>query len=126
MFEFQERRKLKKFLYSPIILIVLLIILILLLKAMWGVYLKSSYTKENLDRVNHDLAELRERERILSNEIEYLRTTGGKEEEIRERVGLVKPNEDIFIITNKDNEVEDVIYPIKQAWWQKILGWFKI
>ncbi len=124
MLEFQEKRRLKKILYSPFILVILIIILILMFRAVWGIYIKNDFTKHNLDRVNDDYYNLKQREEKLIDEISFLKTTDGQEEELREKYGVAKPNEEVIIIVNQNQKlVDDWTEPIN--WWQKIKLWFK-
>ncbi len=121
MLEFQEKRRIKKILYSPYVVILLAVILIFLLRGVWGVYQKSSYSRENLERAQTNYNELQARERKLSEEIEYLKTTGGKEEEIREKYGLIKPNEEVIMVVDPENKRAEPEYlPDNKSWWQKI------
>jgi cell division protein FtsB len=123
--EFQEKRKVKRLIYSRLTLVILLIILVLMLRSVWGVYEKAQLTKENLNKTTNDLAGLKEREQILSAEIEQLKTNSGVEKEIREKYGLVKPGEEVIVIVNKnddlisDSDLDDL------SFWQKILKWLQ-
>ena len=85
MLEFQEKRKLRSFLYSKTTLAILIIFIVLAANAVWGVYKKQSLTKENLAQTAATFDGLQAREKMLSSEIEKLKTETGKEEEIREK-----------------------------------------
>lgn len=127
MLEFQEKRRIKKILYSPPVVLLLVIFLGICLKGVWGVYQKSAYAKENLERVSDSYNNLQDRERILNQEIDYLKTSGGKEEEMRERFGLAKPDEDVVIIVNQgDTRTSPEYLPDKNTWWKKIRSWLKL
>ena len=105
-------------------MVILIIILILMFRAVWGIYIKNDFTKHNLDRVNDDYYNLKQREEKLIDEISFLKTTDGQEEELREKYGVAKPNEEVIIIVNQNQKlVDDWTEPIN--WWQKIKLWFK-
>ena len=125
MLEFQEKRKLKRFLYSKITLVVLIVLIALALNAVWGVYKKQDMTKDNLAKTAATYNSLQDREKILSSEIERLETANGLEEEIREKYGLIKPGEEVIIIIDeeKDKDLDSVSSSI--SFWQKIKNLFK-
>lgn len=124
MMEFQEKRRVKKALYSKITLVLLLFLLFIILRGVWGVYQKQKYTKDNLEKVEDNLAELKEREERLSAEIDWLKTENGMEQEIREKYGLVKPGEEVIIIVDK-KDINLVDNSENLSFWQKVLIWLK-
>ncbi len=122
--EFQDKRKIKRFVYSRTVLIVLIIFIIILLNAVWKVYRKQAITKINLNKTASVYSDLKNREETLSNEITRLKSDNGREEEIREKYGMIKANEEVIvIIDNKDNN--DVNISADNSWWRKIKEWFK-
>jgi len=125
MLEFQEKRKLKSFLYSRIMLIVLFILIIFAFNAVWNVYKKQMVTRNNLAKTSTNLAGLQAREKMLSSVIERLKTESGTEAEIREKYGLVKPGEEVIVIVDKDSDSNFKDTPPPTGFWQKILEWFK-
>jgi cell division protein FtsB len=125
MLEFQEKIKLRKFLYSRITLIVLLVILFFLVRAVWSVYQKQEMTRENLTRTTVNFNNLQARQEMLSTEIERLKTESGKEQEIREKYGLVRPGEEVMVVVDKNNDAEPDAGSTKISFWQKIKDWLK-
>jgi cell division protein FtsB len=125
MLEFQEKRKFKRILYSKFTLVILIIIIGWILNAVWKVYIKQDLTKNNLVKTARDLEGLRTREKMLSSEIERLKTDGGVEEEIREKYGLVKPGEEILVVIDKEADINLSSTSTGISFWQKILDWLK-
>jgi cell division protein FtsB len=125
MLEFQEKIKLRKFLYSRITLIVLLAILFFLVRAVWSVYQKQEMTRENLTRTTANFNNLQARQEMLSTEIERLKTESGKEQEIREKYGLVRPGEEVMVVVDKNNDAGPDAGSTKISFWQKIKDWLK-
>lgn len=123
--EFQEKRKVKRLIYSKITLLILAVIVLLLLKSVWGVYEKARVTRDNLNRVAEDLANLESREAKLSAEIDHLKTEGGAEEEIRAKYGLVKPGEEVIVVVKKNDNDDSASVSSSPSFWQKILDWLK-
>jgi cell division protein FtsB len=126
MLEFQEKRKLRRFLYSRITLIILIIIIALVLKAVWGVYEKQRMTADNLSKAAANFQDLQAREKMLSSEINRLNTVGGTEEEIRDKYGLVKPGEEVItVVDNASSSPNDGSASDGRSFWQKVIDWFK-
>ena len=129
MIEFQKRKRLKKIIYSPIILIILIIILFFIIKGTWNVYKKDRLSKLSLDREKIELQKIIDRENNLNNSIEYLKTEKGIESEIRSKFRAVKNGEKIAVIIDEessttipiqisDAESKNIFY--------KIIDWFML
>jgi cell division protein FtsB len=125
MLEFQEKRRLKKFLYSKITLIILVIFIVLLLNEVVQVYRKQDTTVDNLSKTAASFESLRAREQMLLSEVERLKTESGKEEEIREKFGLVKPSEEVIIVVDKDGDSDSEGQLVEKSFWQKIINWLQ-
>jgi len=125
MLEFQEKRRLKNFLYSKVTLVILLILIAVAVNAVWGIYKKQHMAKVNLAKTAVVYAGLQAREKMLSSEIERLKTEEGKEEEIREKYGLVKPGEDVIVIVDKDDATSSDQDSTDISFWQKVLDWLR-
>ena len=124
MLEFQEKRKIKRFFYSNVTLIFLIILIFLLLKMVWSVYEKQALTKDNLAKTATSFEGLQAREKMLSAEIERLNTEAGREVEIREKYGLVKPGEEVIVVVPKaEDDLNQVSTP--SSFWQKLKEWLK-
>ena len=125
MIEFQERRRLKKVLYSKPVLVLLIIIIILFLNGVWQVYKKQMIAKENLIQTASVFDQLKAREKMLTAGVERLKTESGIEEEIREKYGLVKPGEEVIkVVDQTDSTSSEDIQP-DIGFWQKVLNWLK-
>jgi cell division protein FtsB len=125
MLEFQEKRKLKRFLYSKIALVVLIIFIILFLNEVIQVYKKQDTTVDNLSKTAASLESLKNREKILSTEIARLKTVSGKEEEIREKYGLVKPGEEVIVVVDRNSDSDSTEPLVEKNFWQKIINWLQ-
>jgi cell division protein FtsB len=127
MLEFQEKRKIKRLIYSKLTLVVLIIIIALLLNAVWGVYQKQSLAKDNLNKTAAVFEGLQAREKMLSSEIESLKTEVGVEAEIREKYGLVKPGEEVIVVVDKetDSGSSTPASTDSSGFWQDVLNLFR-
>ena len=112
--------------YSWITVFILFVIFIFLANGVWNVYKKQRITKDNLDSVTTDLEKLKKRESKLSTEINWLKTEGGTESEIRDKYGLVKPGEEVIVIVDKkDDDKNNATELTEKSFWQKIMDMLK-
>lgn len=128
MFDFKEKRKIKRLLYSKFTILILSVILVFILNGVWGVYKKASVAYMSKNRVQKDLNELKKRQSSLIASIENLKTRRGVESEIRNKFGVVKKGEEVVVIVDggRENSVDDskaIISP--HGLWQKLAGFFK-
>lgn len=106
-------------------MIILLVIILALLKAVWGVYQKQAMTKSNLSKAEASLESLQIRERMISSEIERLKTESGREEEIREKYGLIKEGEEMIVVVDDNNSNNSGPASTPISFWQKVLDWLQ-
>lgn len=125
MLEFQEKRKVKKFIYSKLTLVILVIVIFFVLRGVWSVYQKEQYTRDNLNKTAQDLQGLKDREQMLSTEIDRLKTQSGTEAEIRDKYGLVKPGEEVIVIVDKNTDASNTDATSGDSFWQKMLDWLQ-
>jgi len=125
MLEFQEKRKIKRFFYSRVVLVCLLILVLLLLKMVWSVYEKQALTKDNLAKTATSFERLQEREKMLSSSIDKLKTDNGIEQEIREKYGLVKPGEEVIVVVDGEDGTSSGSVSSEISFWQKVKDWLK-
>ncbi len=100
MIDFQQKKKINKFLYSKVTLVIFFIIIIFLAKATYNIYQKYKLNAENYDTVKKQYDSLNERKDMLNSEIERLKTDTGVEEEIRSRFNVAKPGETVVVVIN--------------------------
>ena len=100
MFDFYERRRIKRWLYSWPFLIVLIVASGSLLNGVWGVYQQERQTRINRNQRLTHLEELKIREGALKEEIDRLNTGRGIEEEIRQKFEVAKEGERVIVIVD--------------------------
>jgi len=121
MREFQERRRIKKFLHSRYAIAVLLIILVVMSRAVWGVYQKHQKSEEIVARAQSDLKVLKEREAMLGASIKALETEEGKEREIRDRFGVVREGERLIVLVDDSVKAKQEVVSDPKSWWERFL-----
>jgi len=120
MREFQERRKIKKMIYSYLTLFLLLLVFGILAKAVWGAYEKSSISSKRLNEVSKSYLDLENRKGDLTKEIDDLKTDFGLETALRGKFPVVREGEKTIVII--DGESASAVEAVKvSGFW----GWFK-
>ena len=120
MREFQEKRKLKKFLHSRYAIGFLVLIALLMSQAVLGVHKKYEKSKDMALRAKSDLAALAVQENELRDALKDLETPEGREREVRDRFGLVKENERLIILVDNTTAAEEVV-PAHRGLWERFL-----
>jgi len=112
-------------LFHPWLVIVVLFALVTLLGInVWDVLLKARETYTNKTRDEQELAELKERERSLREELERLESQQGLEAEIREKFEVGREGEGMIVVVDPKEETAAAAQTGEKSWWQLIRGWF--
>ena len=125
MREFQQKRKMRNMIYSPLSLFALLLLLAFFGKATWNVYQKYSSSMEKKDRTAAEYQAMQDRHNALVASVARLKTDEGVEQEIREKYRMAKDGEQLLIIVDQEKPTPPL--PEKtffQSMWQKVKGIF--
>lgn len=126
MYDFQRKRNIRKFMYSPLVLIAMLVLFLILVSGVWGVYSKARISRLNLEREKTELAKLAVRQQKLSTSIEYLKTEQGVEDEIRTKFRAVKDGEKIAVIINTNTtSTSSITSSTTESLLFKVFHWFR-
>ena len=106
MFDFHEKRKIRRILYSKVSIGVVLILTVLLMSAVWERYTVSKEMKERLDDKYAELEIIQQRAETIESKVEYLKNERGVEEELRNRFDVAREGEQVVILLD-DEERED-------------------
>ncbi len=104
MFEFYEKRRLKRLVYSKPVIAVVGGLVLLAGVPVYNVYQKFIDTLERKEAVAAELARVEYREAVLREEIERLDTPLGREAEIRQKFELGREGEQLIIIIEDEEE----------------------
>ncbi|HEY4506211.1 MAG TPA: septum formation initiator family protein [Candidatus Paceibacterota bacterium] len=99
MKKFQEKKQLRRVIYSKGMIIFILIVLFFLGRAVVSAYQKYSLTQKNEAAAVAQYEEFQNRKETLEAELEKLKTTRGVEEALREKFNVAKPGEGVVNIT---------------------------
>lgn len=126
MLEFQKKKRIRKIIYSPIILLLLAIAFVLLFRGVIGVYKKERLSMQNLERDRIELDKLISRQENLATSLNYLKTEQGIESEIRSKFRAVKEGEKVSVII--DEQASDIsttsTSTMKGGFWHRMFNWF--
>ena len=104
MKEYQEKRKIRKIIYSKWGFVFLFVVLTALVFSTSKIYMKSRNAAMANKEISAALIELENKELELESEIRRLQSESGIEGEIRKKFNVGKPEEKVIIIVDKENE----------------------
>ncbi|HRY31331.1 MAG TPA: septum formation initiator family protein [Candidatus Paceibacterota bacterium] len=124
MREFEQRKLIRKTIYSRVSAVLLAIVLVFLLHETYQIYKKTRESRRQLELVNNKLEELDEKKERLADKISDLESPVGQEEEARSRFSLAKEDEKAIMIIDKEEPAppaEETSFI--ESIWDKILSW---
>ncbi len=125
MLDFQQKRKVRKMLYSKTALVILLVLIFILAKATYEIYQKEKISTEGFDEVKNQYDSLKSREDMLGTAITKLNTDTGVDEEIRSKFDVAKPGETVVVVVGQNDASSSGNSSQNVGFWQSILNWFK-
>lgn len=126
MINFQNKRRFKKSLGSPIFTLILILVLVFLFESGYSIFEKKQDTSNRHDLVASQLHNIESEREFLETEIEYMQTDRGKEEEVRKQFGVAEEGELMAVIVDsEENEGDFISSEPKRGLWAKILDFFR-
>ncbi|MFA5023298.1 MAG: septum formation initiator family protein [Candidatus Paceibacterota bacterium] len=114
----QGKSERKKRWIEHLILLGLVIICLVFARATWSLYQKNQAALNNLHASTRRIEKLTERESVLRDKIERLKTPRGVEEEIRNNFPMVKPGEQVINLVDKEKPASTTTATATKPWWQ--------
>lgn len=124
MLEFQQKRQVKKFIYSKISIFFLSILVIFVGYSTYDLYKKSKISKEGYNKVKGEYTNLSDRKVVLESEIGRLKSDIGIEEEIRSKFNVAKPGETVVIVVDGTNTNKTESGSDSKKFWE-FWNWFR-
>lgn len=125
MREFEQKKKIRRILYSRTVIFILFLIFVFMAQATFRVYKKAKISKNNLNQVADEYDRLGAREQKIRDSVDYLQTDKGVEAEIRSKFRATKEGEQVAIIIN--DEVKKEVPPApRRSLWKKLVDFFDI
>lgn len=103
MIEFEQKKRVRRIIYSKFTIVILLIIFVFLADGAFDVYRRSVENNKKFENESRQLAELEENKKNLENQIEEINTPLGQEEIIRNKFSVAKEGEKAIFIIDKEN-----------------------
>ena len=125
MSEFEQNRRIRRILLSPVVLVLLAILLFFLARGVWNIYVKDRASISELNSSKERLAKLQSRQETLVVSTEKLSTESGVEYEIRDRLQMARAGERQIVIVDSPGTANPTISPPKN-FLQKIWDFFTI
>lgn len=125
MFDFQQKNKLKRIFYSPIVVGIFIVLAVYALYSTWSVYSKMVQSRKDMEKSQKALLILATKNSQLDSEIGELQTNEGVEKEIRSKFGVAKSGESVAVIV-ADNSASTSINTTSLSLWSKIKQFFGI
>ncbi|MDD5152871.1 MAG: hypothetical protein PHS95_02650 [Candidatus Pacebacteria bacterium] len=127
MLPFQERKKVRRILYSKTMILVLLVVAILVARGTWQVYTKASIARAKSDESAQKLKEIQERNSTLEASLAHLKSNNGLEDEVRQKFNVARPDEEVVMVIDENSKKsENGANVSEETFWQKILSFFKL
>ncbi len=108
MRQFQERKNIRRKMYSKPVLIGMFVLCLILIKAVVNIYLKYRLSIVEKEVLEVKLLELKEREHVLESDIKNLESEDGLESEFRKKFNVAKPQEQLIVVLPDEEKVEEV------------------
>lgn len=125
MIPFQERKKIRKILYSKMSLAVLAVLLFAVGRGAWSIHQKAGIAQAERDIAAHSLSELESRNTELQASLARLKSDRGIEEEVRQKYTVARPGEDVVVVVDeKAKKSENGETSTGESWWQNIVSFF--
>ncbi len=122
----QERKLVKRRMYSKASLIILALILFFMAKGVYAVYEKERESRAEVDRIAKQKAELQQRYDFIQEKSDHLKSTEGIEAEIRSKFDVVKEGEGMIVIVDKNvTTIEEDRRGVLKKFWDSVVGVFR-
>lgn len=130
MFDFHEKRRIQRILFSKPVIILLVSAGVFLSFSVYDRYVVSVEMQKKLDERRAELEKLEMRAEALNAKVEYLEDERGVEEELRSRFDVAKEGEEVIILleadrgaaTSVEEEMEAEEVP-SQTFWARMKFW---
>jgi cell division protein FtsB len=124
MIPFQERKKIRKIIYSKATLIALAILLIFIADGAWNIYQKATIARGERERAAKELSDLRTRSAELQASLARLQSERGVEEDVRQKFTVARPGEDVVVVVDDTAKKSENSEAGSKSIWAHIASFF--
>ncbi|MDP3661370.1 MAG: hypothetical protein Q8R17_00740 [bacterium] len=121
--QFHTKRRALGILYSPITLLLLLALIIFLSRAAWGAFGEFREAARARTLGEERVVELEAQEARLQESAALFGSARGAEQEIREKLRMAKPGEEVIMMVDDPVSEEDGVVLNGTPWWKKVKHW---
>ena len=125
MLDFQQKRKVRKILYSRFTIFLLLVGVFFLARATYHIYTTEQMSAADYASVLKNYNDLAARQAALSSEVGKLNTEAGEENEIRSKFSVAKPGETEVTVIAGTSGPSASEPATDTSLWQRFLNLFK-
>ncbi|PIP73255.1 MAG: hypothetical protein COW88_02590 [Candidatus Lloydbacteria bacterium CG22_combo_CG10-13_8_21_14_all_47_15] len=125
MKKFQQKRRMRKVIYSTGTAVALLLVVFFLGRATLDVYEKARETKDRRLESLRRLDELKAEEAALREKLSALETERGIEETVREKFNVAKDDEEVIKLVDEAGAKEPATAAAtmeEKTWWQRLFN----
>lgn len=125
MIPFQERKKIRRILYSKVTIFVLFLVLVVVVRGAWSIHKKAQIALSERDIAARALIDIESRTVELEKSMARFNSEQGIEEEIRQKYTVAKEGEEVVVVVDdnhkkgKNGEVGE-----KKGFFQQIKDFF--
>ena len=101
--DFQQKRKFRRFLYSPVTIGILFFVTLYSIYTTWSVYQKKKESEQLVTLSETRIRELQKKQADLDQHIGKLQTDQGKEALLRDKFSVVKESENMIVIVPEES-----------------------
>ena len=124
---FQERKKIRKILYSKVTLLVLFIACALVARGAWGIHQKALIAGSERNQALVAQKELQERTGELEASLLRLKSEQGIEEELRQKFTVAQPGESVVVIVDETDKTSKNSDTVREGgFWNRVVDFFKL
>ena len=123
--DFQQKSKIRKYLYSPVVVGLVLLLTLYAVYSTLSVYQKYAQSRRDMAKAEAKLIELEAKSTELQEQANTLQTQAGIEEEIRAKYGVAKPDERMAVIVTDDHATTSTAEK-NSSLWDKVLQFLGI
>lgn len=124
MIDFQQKKKVRKLLYSRNVVIALTVVTLLLLRGVVNVIGKERQSENDVTVASEQLAQAQVRNQQLTSDTASLTTVAGMDRAIRQEFSVAKPGEEVAFIVDSPSTPQPVATSTPVGFWGSILNWF--
>ena len=124
MHQFRTRKTFRDFLYSPVAIALLIVLAFFLVRIVWGSFVGYREAARARAVAEARALELEEEEARASARAEAAGSARAAEEEIRKKLRMALPGEEVIVIADEENFSRDEILADEEtSLWQRFVDW---